>query len=78
MKKSMNNRNLRVHPSSKCSKCRKSQEDGVELFDYYHIGEGVFCTECRNPDTEIHPNKEESTIKEVPGFNKYGQFYGFD
>ncbi|BAD51368.1 hypothetical protein [Bacteroides fragilis] len=34
----------------------------TELFDYYHIGEGVFCTECRNPDTnlkeQVQPNKE--------------------
>lgn len=42
--------NLRVHPSCKCSSCGKSQEDGIKVFDYYHIGEGVFCTECRNPD----------------------------
>ena len=66
----------------RCSKCGKSQDDGVELFDYYHIGEGVFCTECRNPDTnlkeQVQPNKEEPTIKEASGFNKYGQFYGFD
>lgn len=78
----MNDKKNRVHPSCKCSKCGKSQEDGVALFDYYHIGEGVFCTECRNPDTDlkeqVQPNKEEPTIKEVPGFNKYGQFYGFD
>lgn len=42
---------LRIHPSCKCSKCGKSQEDGVRIYDYYPIGEGVFCTECRNPDT---------------------------
>lgn len=65
--------NLCVHSSCKCSSCGKSQEDGVKVFDYYHRGEGVFCTECRNPDTE-----QVQTNKEVPGFNKYGQFYGFD
>lgn len=75
----MRDKKMRVHPFCKCSKCGKSQEDGVTLFDYYHIGEGVFCTECRNPDTkQVQTNKEEPIIKEVPGFNKYGQFYGFD
>lgn len=60
----------------RCSKCGKSQEDGAEIFDYYHIGEGVFCTECRNPDTDLKEQVQPN--KEVPGFNKYGQFYGFD
>lgn len=78
----MNNSKIRVHPSSKCSTCGKSQEDGVEIYDYYLTREGVFCTECRNPDTYLkgqgQQSKEEPTTKEVPGFNKYGQFYGFD
>ncbi|MGE4308269.1 hypothetical protein [Bacteroides sp.] len=72
----MNEKCKQVHPSCKCSKCGKSQEDGVALFDYYHVGEGVFCTECRNQVTDFE--KQVKTIKEAPGFNKYGQFYGFD
>lgn len=43
-------KNLRIHPSCKCSKCGKSQEDGVEIYNYYPIGEGIFCTQCRNPN----------------------------
>lgn len=73
---------MRVHPSSKCSKCGKSQEDGAQIFDYYHVGEGVFCTECRTSVTDskeqVQQSNDEPTTKEAPGFNKYGQFYGFD
>lgn len=54
----MNDKKMRVHPSSKCSKCGKSQEDGVQIFDYYHVGEGVFCTECRTPVTDSKEQKK--------------------
>lgn len=54
----MNNSKLRVHSSCKCSKCGKSQEDGVKIFDYYYVGEGVFCTECRNPDIYLKQVKQ--------------------
>ena len=76
MSKSMNEKCKQVPHPCKCLKCGKLQEDGVMLYDYDHVGEGVFCTECRNPVTDFE--KQVKTIKEAPGFNKYGQFYGFD
>ncbi|MFT0294375.1 hypothetical protein ACMSE3_25900 [Bacteroides thetaiotaomicron] len=50
-----------------CSMCGKLQEDGVEIFDYYHIGEGVFCIECRKPDTDLKEqvqSDKEELVKE--------------
>lgn len=71
------------------NKIQKSKADFIQKNKYAKFSnlrssqiQDLACTECRNPDTylkeQVQQSKEEPTTKESPGFNKYGQFYGFD